>query len=135
MQVPMNLGVPVAHRVGGPSGRYAPQMAYATPLAQRVRESLADVPGPSERAMFGGLAFMSRGRMVCGIVGEDLIVRVGPDRWAAALKRAHAREMDFTGRSMRGFVFVGPLGTSRQSQVDSWLRWAWDFVATLPPKG
>ncbi len=110
-------------------------MAYDEMLAERVRASLADVPGPSQRSMFGGLAFMSRGRMVCGILGDDLVVRVGPERWEAALRRVHSREMDFTGRSMRGFVFVGPLGTRRQSQVDSWMAWARDYVESLPPKG
>ena len=110
-------------------------MAYDEGLAERIRMAVWDWPTVTERKMFGGLAFMSRGRMVCGILGDDLVVRVGPERWEAALRRVHSREMDFTGRSMRGFVFVGPLGTRRQSQVDSWMAWARDYVESLPPKG
>jgi hypothetical protein len=65
----------------------------------------------SEReAWFGGLAFMVNGQMCCGIVGEDFVVRTGLDEYQAAFSQPHARPMDFTGRPMRGFVYVGPEG-------------------------
>ena len=63
-----------------------------------------------EERMFGGLAFMLNGHMCCGIVGDDLVVRTGLDRFEAALFRPHPRPMDFTGRPMRGFVYVSPPG-------------------------
>jgi len=63
--------------------------------------------------MFGGLAFLLDGRMFCGIVKNDLMVRVGPEKYEKALGMAHARPMNFTGRPMTGYVFVGPAGYSR----------------------
>ena len=79
-------------------------MAYAEELADRVRKALAGIDGISERRMFGGLAFMVAGNMCCGIVGEELMVRVGPEAYARALSRPHARAMDFTGRPLKGMV-------------------------------
>ena len=54
-------------------------MAYDEGLAERLRDALADTAGVAEKKMFGGLAFMVRGNMCCGVVGEELMVRVGPD--------------------------------------------------------
>src|SRR5712672_1379605 len=73
-------------------------MAYDQNLAERVRAILASEPSLSERKMFGGIAFMIEGHMCCGIVGHDLMLRLGPDGCDAALKRPHVRPMDFTGR-------------------------------------
>ena len=81
--------------------RYAPRVAFDEGLAERVRTALADDPDLSEQKMFGGLAFMIAGNMCVGIVRDDLMVRVGPDSYEAALDLPHAREMDFTGRTMR----------------------------------
>jgi hypothetical protein len=80
-------------------------MAYDETLAERIRETLAGERGVHEIKMMGGLCFMVDGHMALGIVGEDLMVRVGPERYERALGRAHAREMNFTGRSSKGFVF------------------------------
>lgn len=82
-------------------------MAYDEGLAQRVREALPERPDLSERKMFGGLCFMLGGNTCAGIVGEELMLRVGPDSYEDALTRPHAREMDFTGRSLKGMVYVG----------------------------
>lgn len=84
--------------------------------------------------MFGGLCFTVAGHMCCGVTGSDLMVRVGPDQHVAALARPHARPMDFTGRPLRGYVFVGPKGTTRASQVTGWIGLALSFAATLPPR-
>ena len=75
-------------------------MAYDEELAERVRDVLATEDGLTERKMFGGLAFMVRGRMACGIVGNDLMLRLGADSAERALERPHARPMDFTGPAM-----------------------------------
>ena len=75
-------------------------MPYDEGLAERVREQLAPQAPFEERKMFGGLAFMVNTHMACGIVKDDLMVRVGKAGHDAALA-AGAGEMSFTGRPMR----------------------------------
>jgi hypothetical protein len=84
--------------------------------------------------MMGGLCFMIGGHMALGVVGEDLMIRVGTDGYERALARAHAREMDFTGRASRGFVFVGPAGTRTRRSLAAWVVLATAFAKSLPPK-
>lgn len=110
-------------------------MAYSEALAERVREAL--VPrgdAVTEIKMFGGLCFTLQGNMCVGVVGDDLMVRVGPDDYDGALNRPHVREMDFTGKPMRGLVYVGPDGVSDDDDLESWVRWGVSFASSLPPK-
>ena len=79
-------------------------MAYAEGLARRIRESLSDQPDLVEKEMFGGTGFMAQGNMVCGVLNDSLIVRVGPERYPEALAQPHTKEFDFTGRPMAGWV-------------------------------
>lgn len=109
-------------------------MPYDDGLAHRVRESLADEPGLEERELFGGLGFLVEGNMVCGIVGDSLVARVGPDDYEAALEEPHARPFDFTGREMRGWVYVEPAGLAEDEALADWLDRCLAFVGTLPPK-
>lgn len=109
-------------------------MAYDEGLAQRVRESLADRPDATEKKMFGGLCFLLGGNMACGIVGEELMLRVGPDAYESTLARPHAREMDFTGRSLRGMVYVGVDGLAGDDALREWVGLAVAFAGSLPPK-
>lgn len=104
-------------------------------LAERVREVLpAEVMARvTERKMFGGLAFMLDGNMLVGIVGDELMARLGPDAAGAALRRPHVREMDFSGRPMKGMMFVAP-GALEGEDLTAWVRGALEFVRTLPPK-
>jgi len=74
-----------------------------------------------EKNMFGGLAFMLNNKMACGVIGDELMVRVGPDAYEAALTRPHARPMDFTGRPMRGYVFITADGCATQAAVNHWV--------------
>jgi len=83
--------------------------------------------------MFGGLAFMVGEKMACGVVGEELMVRLGPDGAEAALEEPHVRPMDFTGRPMTGMVFVAPAGL-RARALDRRVAQAVSFVRTLPAK-
>jgi TfoX/Sxy family transcriptional regulator of competence genes len=108
-------------------------VAYDEGLAERTRAVLAagDV---DERKMFGGLAFMVAGNMCCGIVGDDLMVRVGPEGYAAALAEPHAREMDFTGRAMRGMVYVDASGVADDDALESWVQRGLEYARSLPPK-
>jgi hypothetical protein len=109
-------------------------MAYDEGLAQRIREFVSEDPTISERKMFGGLCFMTSGNMGVGIVGEDLMVRVGPERWEEALARPHAREMDFTGKFMRGMVYVSPEGISEDDGLRLWLDLGLGYASSLKPK-
>ena len=109
-------------------------MAYDENLAERVRDVLVSKPGLTERKMFGGLAFMLGGHMCCGIVGEELMLRLGADGADSALERPHVRPMDFTGRPMTGMVFVAAAGL-RGRALRGWVEQAVAFVGTLPPKG
>ena len=109
-------------------------MAYDRGLAQRVREVLADRPGISERAMFGGLAFLVDGKMFVGIRNSSLLARVGPERHQDALAMPSVRVMDFTGRPMRGYVYIDPPAISGDQDLRAWVLWCVQFVAKLPQK-
>jgi hypothetical protein len=110
-------------------------MAYDEDLAQRVREQLADEPGMTEKAMFGGLAFLLDGNMSVGLSGAELMVRVGPDATDDALARPHTRLFDMTGRPMRGWVLVAPEGVGGDGELAAWVRRGVRFARSLPPKG
>jgi len=109
-------------------------VAFDTGLAQRIRQVLADTDDVTERRMFGGLAFMLHGNMFAGVLGSTLMARVGPDGYAAALRSEHAREMDFTGRPMKGYVFVAPEGLIDDAELAKWVRTCAAFAASLPRK-
>ena len=88
----------------------------------------------ADKKMFGGIAFLLDGSMFCGIVKEDLMVRVGPARYEEALAQADARPMDFTGKPMAGYVFVAPEGYESDEALSRWVAWGQAFVSTLPAK-
>jgi TfoX/Sxy family transcriptional regulator of competence genes len=108
-------------------------MAYDEYLAARVRTLLAPRTDVSERKMFGRLTFMIGGNMCCGVNGDELIVRLDPDREVEALAKPHARPMDFTGRPMRGFVTVQPDGLNGD-RLNRWVQEAVARAESLPPK-
>ena len=109
-------------------------MAYDEKLADRIRAIIGDEPGLREQKMFGGVGFMVHGNMAAGIIGSDLMVRVGPDAYDDALAQPHARFMDITGRPMRGFVIVAAEGIATRPKLRSWLARGLGFASTLPPK-
>ena len=109
-------------------------MAYDEKLAERVRETLKRRRGVSEKKMFGGLAFLVNGHMACGVQGEDLMVRVGPDDYDEALKKVGARPMDFTGRPLKGMIYVGPRGYRRAPSLKAGVERGCSYVRSLPPK-
>jgi len=106
-------------------------VAYDEELADRIRQAVGPGPDVTEKKMFGGLAFLRDGKMFVGIVKDDLMVRVGPDRYEVVLAKAHVRPMDFTGRPMVGYVFVGPGGSRTGKAVKKWVEQGAAFVATL----
>lgn len=109
-------------------------MAYNTALAERVRAALTPRRDVVEKKMFGGLAFMVAGNMCCGVSNDELMVRVGPDAYAAALKELHVREMDFTGKPLRGFVYVGRTALADDAQLRAWIERGVAFSTSLPAK-
>jgi TfoX/Sxy family transcriptional regulator of competence genes len=109
-------------------------VAFDEVLADRVRDVLAARPELSERKMFGGIAFMLGGNMCCGVVGEDLMVRLGDDG-ERALAEPHTRPMDFTGRPMKTAIYVDPEGTANDADLAKWVEAGADYAASLPPKG
>jgi TfoX/Sxy family transcriptional regulator of competence genes len=109
-------------------------MAYDEGLAERLRDVLSEQIGVTEKKMFGGLAFLWQGHMFCGIAGEDLMVRVGAERYEQALLEPHTRAMDFTGRPMKGYVYVEPEGFEADDDLKTWTNRGLEFVRSLPPK-
>ena len=106
-------------------------MAYDEKVADRIRLALRTRANVTEKKMFGGVAFLLDGRMFCGIAKNDLMVRIGPERYQAALAEPHVRPMDFTGRPMNGYVFVAAGGTRTEKAVKRWVDQGAAFVATL----
>jgi len=96
-------------------------MAYDEGLVERLREIFEDRRDVNEKKMFGGIAFMVRGHMCCGVVGETLMARVGPDEYDQALKTRHVREMDFTGKPMKGFIYIDPEGFESDQDLRYWV--------------
>ena len=109
-------------------------MAFDEGLAERLREVFDERSDVVEKKMFGGLCFMVSGHMCCGIVKDSLMARVGSDAYEQCLKEKHVREMDFTGKPMRGMVYVSEKGISEDEDLNVWVNRCLDFVLTLPDK-
>jgi hypothetical protein len=103
-------------------------MAYDEELAERVRRYLRDrCVAFEEKRMMGGLCFLVDGKMCVGVEKERLMVRLDPDIYDEVLSRRGCVPMDFTGRPMRGFVFVNEHGTGTARDLTSWLDLAIEF--------
>lgn len=109
-------------------------MPYNEACAARIR-SLADhTYAFEEKRMFGGIGFLLKGNMCCGVWKDNLILRVGKDTYEDALNSPCTAEFDITGRPMRGWVMVDPQGYESHEQLTSWVQRAVDFTETLPAK-
>ena len=108
-------------------------MVFDIQLADRVRSAVAERTDFEEKKMFGGLAFMVNTHMACGMVGDDLMVRVGPDRHDEARTRG-ATEMTFTGRPMRGMVIVPAALLTTEDDLQPWIDQAVTYARAQPPK-
>lgn len=109
-------------------------MAFSSALADRVRHATRSRRDLTEKKMFGGLGFLLHGNMCVGIMASSLIVRVGPDAYAAALKQPNVAEFNVTGRPMKGWIVVEPDGLESDRQLEAWIAKAVEFVETLPRK-
>ena len=102
-------------------------MAYSEILAERISQALGKTPKVETKKMMGGLTFMVNAKMCVGVVGEELMARIDPEVHDRALKKKGCRDMDFTGRPMKGFVFVGKAGTKSEKDLKEWIDMALDF--------
>ncbi|MDJ0628892.1 MAG: TfoX/Sxy family protein [Rhodobacter sp.] len=109
-------------------------MAYDEGLAEILRGDLADVPGITEKRMFGGIAFLLDGNMLCGVHRDGGMFRVGKENETAALDIEGAGPMQFTGRKMGGLIDVTGDGLADDARRERWMRLAMGFVGGLPPK-
>ena len=109
-------------------------MSYDEDLAGRVAGLLKRKKGVTEKRMFGGVAFLLGGKMFCGVEKENLVVRVGPEKYDEFLSKRHVRPMDFTGRSLRGFIYVSPRGLRSGKSLKSWVEKGLAFAGSLTPK-
>jgi TfoX/Sxy family transcriptional regulator of competence genes len=109
-------------------------MAYDEILGERVRDAVLARTANDEKHMFGGLCFLVQGNMSCGVIGDDLVVRVGKDSHAAALERPHTRVMDFTGKPMAGWIYVAAEGLESEQALVEWVERGIEFAKSLPAK-
>jgi TfoX/Sxy family transcriptional regulator of competence genes len=109
-------------------------MAFDESVAARVRQALARQKGITERKMFGGVAFLLNGNMCCGVLDNLLVLRLGPEEAAVALREAHTRVMDFTGKPMKSMFYVAPEGYTSESALREWVHRAVSFASSLPAK-
>ena len=96
-------------------------MALNEKINDRIREAIADMPNVEEKHMFGGTCFMLNGKMCMGVVQDDMMCRIGPDAYEQALERKGCREMVFTGKPMKGYVFVSEEGMKSKKDFDYWI--------------
>ncbi|MFF9012984.1 TfoX/Sxy family protein [Streptomyces sp. NPDC014870] len=109
-------------------------MAFDEGLAERIRARLGTGPSVSEKRMSGGLAFLYAGNMLVGVIGDELMVRVGPDANDEARARPGTRPFDFTGRPMRGWAVVDASALTEDDALAEWVDQGHVFAAGLPPK-
>ena len=109
-------------------------MSYDEGLAERISELFQDRNDVEEKKMFGGLCYMVSNHMCCGIVKDTLMARVGPGNYKKCLAKKHAREMDFTGKALKGMIYVAPKGIESDENLVEWVNYCTDFVESLPAK-
>ena len=109
-------------------------MAYDEGLAQRVREILENRLGYEEKKMFGGIGYLFFGNMACGVIREDLIIRVGAEKYTESLLKPDVELFDMTGRAMTGWVLVKKPGYHKGSSFKDWIEQGVTYSLSLPPK-
>ena len=96
-------------------------MPYSEKLAERIRQSFSGVRKVQEKKMFGGIAFMVNGKMCVGVDKEDLMVRCAPEMTDELLAKKGVRIFNLTGKPMKGWLLVGPEGTSSKKDFERWI--------------
>ncbi|MCI0353682.1 MAG: TfoX/Sxy family protein [Acidobacteria bacterium] len=109
-------------------------MAFDDKLAERIRKRLGKRAGLAEKKMFGGIAFLLRGNMCCGVHGQDMIVRLNPEQTDKALSEPGTRLFDLTGRPMKGWILVEPTELATDAALGRWVGVATKYAESLPAK-
>ena len=109
-------------------------MPYNEALAERIRAAFLPRPGANEKSMFGGIGFLVNGNMCCGVWKDLMVIRLSKEAGADALKEPHIREMDITGKPMRGWIFVEPEAYKSNEDLLRWINAAYEFADGLPNK-
>ena len=110
-------------------------MAYDQGLEERIRDYFAAHRTDVElRKMLGGLCFLLSGNMCCVIMDDKLMARVGPVKYDECLAQEYVSKMDFTGRSIKGMVYVHPQGIEEDTELERWLTLCEEFAGALQPK-
>jgi TfoX/Sxy family transcriptional regulator of competence genes len=103
-------------------------MAYNEKLADRTRAIIADTHKKIlEKQMFGGLCFMVNDKMCVGVEKDRLMIRLNPEIYETVIEREGCTPMDFTGKVMKGFVFVDESALQTQKELDYWIQLALDY--------
>ncbi len=102
-------------------------MAYNEKLADKIREAIAEIENVTEKFMFGGVCFMLNNKMCVGVVKEEIMCRINPDIYEEALHKNGCREMVFTGKPMKGYVFVSEEGLKSKKEFDYWINLCVEF--------
>ncbi len=103
-------------------------MAYNEKLADRAREIISlSHKNVEEKKMFGGLCFMVNGKMCVGVEQERLMVRLDPERYDEAMEKEGCKPMDFTGKIMKGYVFVDIDSLNTKKKLEYWVKLALEF--------
>ncbi|MBL7911980.1 MAG: TfoX/Sxy family protein [Bacteroidia bacterium] len=104
-------------------------MAFDEKLNDRIRESLEHIAEVEEKYMFGGSCYMVNGKMCIGVVKDEMMCRIDHDIYEKTLEKPGCREMIFTGKPMKGYVFVSKEGMKTKKQFDYWINLCLEFNA------
>ncbi len=109
-------------------------MAFDSALADQVRKRIGRRAGLTEKRIFGGLAFLLKGNMCCGVRGGELLVRVDPAHTDRVLRDRHARLFALRGRGMKGWILVAPAGLKSAAALGKWVQAGVAYAGSLPAK-
>ncbi len=102
-------------------------MAFDEKLVDRIRETLVDLPKVEEKYMFGGVCFMVNGKMCIGVVKDEMMCRINPTMDEIVLEKTGCRQMDFTGKPMKGYVFISEEGMKTRKAFEYWVSLCLEF--------
>ncbi len=102
-------------------------MAYNEQLSIRIRQALAGINNVEEKTMFGGICFMVNDKMCIGVMKDEMMCRIDPDKYDEALEKQGCRSMDFNGKIMKGFVLIDEYGMKTKSDFNYWISLCLDF--------
>ena len=106
-------------------------MTFDERLADRIRKTFGKNKNISEKHMFGGLSFMYGKKMFCGVLKDDLVLKMSHEQWEDALKKPNVRPMDFTGKPMKGFVYVNQKGCKSDKDLKKWVELSLNYAKSI----